>query len=363
MYTLMVLRPISDRRFFIVLLQVCAVIVLSCTRADALDPSRAVPQSTQITLVAEAGFSQNSEISLTQSEGGHLWTGAPAWSLQSDDRQIEAFLEPDSKVLASNGAQVLVMCPPQFCTPAAYVGYVLGALLITWGAVSLRTRSLVRNRRELERIVAERTQQLESEKQALVEARQALQIQATRDSLTGVWNRAAVLEHLEREMARAEREQLPLGVVLADLDHFKNINDRYGHLCGDAVLREAAQRLLESMREYDLVGRYGGEEFLILLPGCDLHQTPGRVEELVGAIGSMPCAARGVEVPITCSFGVATFQPGIDSLSIEDVLNRADEALYFAKRSGRNCAGFEARLVQRSAGTLEIQSNLATKVI
>ena len=105
--------------------------------------------------------------------------------------------------------------------------------------------------------------------QQLIAAREAFRLQATHDLLTGLWNHGAILDILQRELDRARRESNPLGVVMADLDHFKQVNDTYGHLAGDAVLREVAKRLSASVRPYDSVARYGGEEFLIVAPNCD----------------------------------------------------------------------------------------------
>ena len=104
----------------------------------------------------------------------------------------------------------------------------------------------------------------------LIAAREALREQATHDSLTSLWNRAAILDILREELTRAARDGKPLGVMMADLDEFKKVNDTHGHKAGDVVLAEAANRMRQSTRPYDRIGRYGGEEFLIVVPGCDL---------------------------------------------------------------------------------------------
>jgi diguanylate cyclase (GGDEF)-like protein len=240
--------------------------------------------------------------------------------------------------------------PPLSRTPVAYTCYVMIALLIAWAVVAFRTRALTLRQQELTRTVAERTAQLEAEKAALEATRRELHIQATHDSLTGIFNRAAMLEHLQREISRATRDRTPLGVLIADLDHFKSLNDNYGHLCGDDVIRESAARFRSAMRGYDIVGRYGGEEFLILFPGWDFAVAPGRVNDLLDSIRARPFEVGESTIRLTCSIGVATFRPEVDSPSIREVLCRADTALYVAKNSGRNCASFEAR-PQPNAGS------------
>lgn len=236
-----------------------------------------------------------------------------------------------------------VVLPPPLKRPLAYACYIFVALILAWAIVAYRTRSLIRRQWHLTSLVAERTAQLEKEKEALEAARRELHIQATHDSLTGLFNRAAILEHLQREISRSVRDGQPLGVILADLDEFKHINDNYGHLCGDNILRETATRLRSAARGYDLVGRYGGEEFLLVFPGWDLEVAPGRIEDLLEAIRSRNFQVTGGEVRLTVSLGVATFRPGLDSEDIWEVLSRADTALYVAKNSGRNTASFEVR--------------------
>ncbi len=173
----------------------------------------------------------------------------------------------------------------------------------------------------------------------LLKAREALREQATHDGLTGLLNRATILEKLDDELARGARAGTPVSVLMADLDRFKSINDSLGHLAGDAVLREAARRLKSAARRYDSVGRYGGEEFLIVLPGCNAADAAAQAERMREAIGSTPFPALSRTVAVTASLGIAC-----SSLSDPEALIRdADSALYEAKARGRN------RVVGRSA--------------
>ncbi len=169
----------------------------------------------------------------------------------------------------------------------------------------------------------------------LVTAREELRARATHDSLTGLWNRGAILETLKSEVARSVREGTHLSIVLADLDYFKRINDTHGHPAGDAVLREVGRRMQASVRVYDSVGRYGGEEFLIVSPGCTLSNAVEQAERLRRSVAAEEISLPGgLSLAVTMSLGVAartaeTAQEG-------DLLRAADEALYSAKKSGRN---------------------------
>jgi two-component system cell cycle response regulator len=169
----------------------------------------------------------------------------------------------------------------------------------------------------------------------LVKAREALREQATRDGLTGLWNRTAIFDILQNELARAERSSEPLIVLMADLDGFKPVNDHFGHMAGDAVLRQVAARMRTSVRRYDSVGRYGGEEFLMVLPGCELHGGLMLAERIRDAIGSESFRAGDAEISLTCSLGAAcAIPPGISQA--DDLVRDADAALYRAKRQGRD---------------------------
>jgi two-component system cell cycle response regulator len=169
----------------------------------------------------------------------------------------------------------------------------------------------------------------------LLKAREDLREQATRDSLTRLWNRSSILTELGRELARSVRESRPLGVVIVDLDHFKHINDTYGHLAGDAVLREAARRMQSSIRQYDSIGRYGGEEFLILFPGCGEADCFAQADRLRKLLGQTEMKVNDTAIRVTASFGVTTVMPG-ENWTEEELIRIADEALYVAKKSGRN---------------------------
>jgi len=134
---------------------------------------------------------------------------------------------------------------------------------------------------------------------SLVEARENMRYQATHDSLTTLFNRGIIMELLARELSRSIREKGCTTILLGDLDHFKEINDTHGHVVGDEVLREVARRLLSSVRSYDFVGRYGGEEFLIVLNNCDTDGAMARAEEVRLAVGRSPVAASDGSVPVT----------------------------------------------------------------
>lgn len=174
----------------------------------------------------------------------------------------------------------------------------------------------------------------------------ALRQQATHDALTKVYNRHSIFEVLDREIGRAEREGLPVGVALLDIDFFKSVNDTYGHIAGDAVLAEAARRIKSSIRSYDSLGRYGGEEFLIILPGCDEACTLSQSERIRRNLASEPMpihedAHSDTSLALTASFGSTTALPG-HHVPVETLLRIADESLYEAKRAGRNRVVFRS---------------------
>ncbi len=159
--------------------------------------------------------------------------------------------------------------------------------------------------------------------------------QATRDSLTGLWNRIAAIQILDREIARAARSDSSIAVIMADLDHFKQVNDTHGHLAGDAVLREAAHRMSSVLRKYDSIGRYGGEEFLIVVPACHFAGSLTVAERLRDAVSRQPFHTAGENHRTTCSFGLAWCDRAED-IDANRLLREADTALYLAKRNGRN---------------------------
>jgi len=169
----------------------------------------------------------------------------------------------------------------------------------------------------------------------LMEKGAELLFRATHDSLTGLPNRGMVLDMLRRERSRQVRGGGSFGIILLDIDHFKNVNDTYGHQCGDAVLQEVARIMTASVRAYDTVGRYGGEEFLIVVPSTDAASVFGLSERIRHTIAAKPIATGSGEISITVSLGLAV-SSGIAPLTPEAMLGTADEALYRAKEGGRN---------------------------
>jgi diguanylate cyclase (GGDEF)-like protein len=187
---------------------------------------------------------------------------------------------------------------------------------------------------------------------ALIASQRKLEIQATHDRLTGLCNRGAILDKLVGELQRRQRRGEPLGVIMVDIDHFKYVNDTYGHLIGDTVLRETAQRLQLAVRTYDSVGRYGGEEFVVIVPGCNAFDLMVLAERLRLAVSSKTIETTSGPLNVTISLGSACADsaPGI-RVESEDLLRCADTALYSAKRLGRNRAEISEVSVVRAETT------------
>ncbi len=163
-----------------------------------------------------------------------------------------------------------------------------------------------------------------------------LQYMATIDAVTDVCNRRYLMQILNDEWARARRYDSMMALVMMDLDNFKLVNDTHGHLAGDAVLKEVAQICKRNLRDVDRIGRFGGEEFTMLLPETDLHGARITAERLRRLIAEKIVFYHGVEIRVTASFGVAELPPDKEATSITRFLKAADDALYVAKRAGRN---------------------------
>jgi diguanylate cyclase (GGDEF)-like protein len=164
-------------------------------------------------------------------------------------------------------------------------------------------------------------------------AEEALQRAARSDHLTGIANRWEIMRRFDAEKGRAERHGTPLSVIIADIDHFKSINDTFGHTAGDRVLRSVAHAITSSIRVEDVCGRWGGEEFLLLLPDTDLDAAATVAEKLRQAVSELVIQWEGENIAVTMSMGVAQFRPG---MTLDECLHPADQALYRAKTGGRN---------------------------
>jgi two-component system, cell cycle response regulator len=184
---------------------------------------------------------------------------------------------------------------------------------------------------------------------ALIRAKDDLQFAAAHDALTGLWNRGAIIDLLKREVSRRQRTRDALGVIMADIDYFKKINDTHGHLVGDAVLQEVTRRLAVGVRPYDVVERYGGEEFLVVFPGCNAANLIVGAERLRHCIADQPVETSVGQIPVTLSLGLASVeQDEKETLDCKAFPRKADEALYAAKARGRNRV--ETAPASRAAG-------------
>jgi diguanylate cyclase (GGDEF)-like protein len=167
----------------------------------------------------------------------------------------------------------------------------------------------------------------------LIKAQEALRCQASHDGLTGAWNHVGILTILERELLRADRTGESLGIIMIDVDHFKAVNDTHGHRCGDHVLKELASQVSSVLRPYDLLGRYGGEEFTIVAPGCDIDKTYELAERIRLRVAGHSFGFNGRTMSVTVSIGIAAYTSGT---TLESLLRTADKGLYLAKSHGRN---------------------------
>jgi two-component system, cell cycle response regulator len=170
----------------------------------------------------------------------------------------------------------------------------------------------------------------------LVEATERMRFRATHDLLTSLWNRGVIMELVSREIQRSFREATCTVVMMCDIDHFKQVNDQHGYSVGDDVLREVARRLQHAVRSYDMVGRYGGEEFLVVLNRCEPSSALARAEHIRAAISGRSVQARGSSLPVSISVGLA-LSVDYQNSGADEIIQEADAALYAAKKAGRNC--------------------------
>lgn len=170
----------------------------------------------------------------------------------------------------------------------------------------------------------------------LVEARESMRFQATHDLLTSLWNRGVIVELLSGEVNRSRREKNCTALMMCDIDRFKQVNDQYGHATGDDVLREVSRRLRNSVRSYDMVGRYGGEEFLVVLNKCDPASALARAENLRAMMARKPIQTASESLRITISVGLALTTDFV-KCGVDEIIHEADMAMYAAKAAGRNC--------------------------
>lgn len=174
---------------------------------------------------------------------------------------------------------------------------------------------------------------------ALVEKLNDVRLEGMVDGLTRLWNRKAIDQLLVAEVERAERGKCPFALIMGDLDHFKAVNDTFGHPMGDAVLREVATRLRRAARAYDVVGRYGGEEFLLALPNSTREEANVVCQRMLSYIAKDPVVAQQQAIDVTISLGGTVLHPGT-ALSVEALIRKADAALYTSKNNGRNRVTF-----------------------
>jgi len=198
---------------------------------------------------------------------------------------------------------------------------------------ALRQQAIERHEFLLRRQLLDANQELQNEVARRVALQYELERQASTDLLTGLPNRRALAERFAAESARAQRRSEPLSLAMFDLDHFKRVNDTYGHAGGDAVLRGVGELCIRSFRGVDVAARVGGEEFAVLLPGADAQQAGAVMQRFTALLAAAPATIGDQSVLVTSTVGVAQRQPGED---LDALMARADTALYAGKQAGRN---------------------------
>jgi len=270
---------------------------------------------------------------------------------------LEKLLEPDGPRLALLDWMMPEMDGPQVCRSlraANGLQYVYLILLtskdtraalvegLDAGADEYLTKPCNTDELKARLRTGERILQLEDK---LVAAREEMRFKATHDALTALWNRGKILEALDEAL----RQFNSMAILMCDIDHFKAVNDKYGHLVGDAVLRDLATRLRRGVRTDDLIGRFGGEEFLVVLNGCDPARLMDRAEQLRRAVSETSFISDAGEISFTVSIGAVAVDRDDSATPSETILNLADAALYQAKREGRNRVVIAQRLVRSMA--------------
>lgn len=245
------------------------------------------------------------------------------------------------------------LLPKNFITEyGVQIGSALEMLLLSvalgYRYASLRNENerIVRDAKEqLEHKVEQRTVELRNALGQLGDAHARLRESSQRDGLTGVHTRSHFHEGFEALLAHARSHRQPLSLLMIDLDYFKQVNDRHGHLTGDECLRWAARVIGQQLRPHDaLLARFGGEEFIVALPGLDMDGAAAVADTLRRNLRDAPCVSNDIEVRITASFGVHEIDPQAAGSSIDEALLRADEALYRAKADGRDCVRTSANV-------------------
>jgi diguanylate cyclase (GGDEF)-like protein len=234
--------------------------------------------------------------------------------------------------------QHLIAAPdgPCLCAPIMAQGELLGMLHVQLGSEVAHLPQVLRERRlKSQEVWAQTVSEHIALSLANLRMRDSLRVQAVRDSLTGLYNRRYMEQALERELLRATRSHRTVGLIMLDLDHFKAFNDSHGHAAGDALLRVLGDYLVTHVRAEDIACRYGGEEFVLILPEASLEMSQARAEQLWKGVQALQVNHRGELLRgVAVSAGVAAFPA--HGRTAAEVLRAADEAMYAAKRNGRN---------------------------